>query len=424
MILPLLLDHVVKRKYMPKLLQINVTSNWGSTGRISEQCNQYAARKGWDVYAVYGRYSNPSKSKLIKTNTKWDVYEHYVESILLDNEGLASRSSTHRLIERIRSINPDIIHLHNIHDHWLNYKELFEFLNKTDIKVVWTFHDFWAITGHCHHFVQADCNRFMTECYDCPYTKGKLFPLLKRTERNFNLKKHLISANKNLTIVPVSEWVGDNVKRSFLKNKDIHVIPNGVDTGIFKPTEPSEIQKVSESFKRLQGKFVIMAVSSQWKSGSKGLGDYRAMAKMLKKDEVIVLVGVDDKVIATLPANMIGIKRTNNQQELAALYTRADVVCSFSSAETFGLTIVEGYACGTPAVVYDNTAPPTLITSKTGFVAPNHNYATAYTQIEQIRKNGKSHYFDACIALAREKYDKEKCFEKYIGLYEKLLNGK
>lgn len=409
---------------MPKLLQINVTSNWGSTGRIAEQCNEYAAKAGWECYTAYGRYANPSQFQAVAASSKLDVYEHYAEARLIDNEGLASRSSTRCLIEQIKQIAPDVVHLHNIHDHWFNYKKLFEFLNDTDIKVVWTFHDFWAITGHCAHFVQADCNRFMTECYDCPYTKGKLFPLLKRTKRNFNLKKQLFTANKNLTIVPVSEWVGDNVKRSFLKDKDIHVIPNGVDTEIFKPTESSENQEASEGFKRLRGKYVIMAVSSQWKSGAKGLDDYKAMSKMIKDDEVIVLVGVDDKVIEGLPSNMIGIKRTNNQKELAALYTRADVVCSFSSAETFGLTIVEGYACGTPAVVYDNTAPPTLITSKTGFVAPNHNYATAYTQIEQIRKNGKSHYSDACIALARENYDKEKCFGKYIDLYEMLLNGK
>lgn len=202
---------------MPKLLQINVTSNWGSTGRIAEQCNEYAAKAGWECYTAYGRYANPSQFQAVAASSKLDVYEHYAEARLIDNEGLASRSSTRCLIEQIKQIAPDVVHLHNIHDHWFNYKKLFEFLNDTDIKVVWTFHDFWAITGHCAHFVQADCNRFMTECYDCPYTKGKLFPLLKRTKRNFNLKKQLFTANKNLTIVPVSEWVGDNVKRSWAK---------------------------------------------------------------------------------------------------------------------------------------------------------------------------------------------------------------
>lgn len=367
---------------MSVILQINVTANWGSTGQIAESCNQYAAYYGWDIYFAYGRYMNPAKSQLIITNSKWDIYEHYAENNLFDNEGLASRRSTKRLINAIKRINPDIVHLHNIHDHWLNYKILFEYLNQTDIKLVWTFHDFWAITGHCSHFVQMGCSRFQTGCYACPYTKGKLLPLLKRTRRNYNLKKILFSANKNLTIVPVSEWVGDNVKKSFLKNKPIIVIPNGVNTDVFKPT-------YIDGRYLFNGKFVIMAVSSQWKSNSKGLEDYKAMAKMLQDDEIIVLVGVPDEVSKNLPKSIIGIRRTNNQQELAALYTRADVVCSFSEAETFGLTIIEGYACGTPAVVYNNTAPPSLITDDTGFVVPNKDYESAYHAIEQIRLKGK-----------------------------------
>lgn len=407
---------------MPKLLQINVTANWGSTGQIAETCNRFAARKGWEVYAAYGRYMNPGDSQLVCTSSKWDVYEHYAEHRIFDNEGLASRRCTKRLVEEIKCIQPDIVHLHNIHDHWLNYQILFEYLNQTDIKVLWTFHDFWAITGHCSHFVQANCNQFQTECVSCPYTKGKLLPLLKRTNRNFNLKRKLFTANNNLHIVSVSDWVGENVAKSFLKDKDLRVIHNGVDTEVFKPTK---FQEVSDGIRWFQEatdrKFVIMAVSSQWKSGSKGLDDYKAMAAMLKDDEVIVLVGVPVEIYKDLPPNIIGIKRTNNQQELAALYTHADVVCSFSSAETFGLTIVEGYACGTPAVVYDNTAPPSLITPKTGFVVTNGNNKHAYSAIQQIKLNGKQHYSEACISLAREKYDKDKCFEKYMELYEELV---
>lgn len=415
---------------MPRLLQINVTANWGSTGKIAELCNQYAARKGWEIYAAYGRYKNPGQSELVCTSNKWDVYEHYAEHRLLDNEGLASRDCSKHLVEEIRRVQPDIVHLHNIHDHWLNYRILFEYLNQTDIKVVWTFHDFWAITGHCSHFVQAECSQFMTECVDCPYTKGHLLPLVKRTKRNFNQKKQLFTANQNLHVVSVSDWVGENVAKSFLRDKDLRVIHNGVDTEVFKPTvyENENISNFSELLKtflnQVSGKFVIMAVSSQWKSGSKGLDDYKAMAKMLKDDEVIVLVGVPEDISKSFPENIIGIQRTNNQQELAALYTRADVVCSFSSAETFGLTIVEGYACGTPAVVYDNTAPPALITPETGYVVENHNYRMAYSAIQQIKQNGKHHYSNACITLAREKYNKDKCFEKYVELYEELLNGK
>lgn len=400
---------------MPKLLQINVTANWGSTGRIAEECNNYARAKGWETCFAYGRYSNLTKSVVIAgPSIKWDVYKHYIENLILDNEGLASRHVTHLLVKRIEELQPDIVHLHNIHDHWLNYKILFEYLNQTDIKLVWTFHDFWAITGHCSHFVQVRCSRFQTGCYACPYTNGKLLPLLKRTRRNYNLKKKLFSANKNLTIVPVSEWVGDNVRKSFLKDKSIVVIPNGVDTDVFKPT-------YMEGKYLFDGKFVIMAVSSQWKSHSKGLEDYKAMAKMLQDDEIIVLVGVPDEISKNFPKNVVGICRTNNQQELAALYTRADVVCSFSEAETFGLTIIEGNACGTPAVVYNNTAPPSLITAETGQVVPNKDYKSAYHAIENIRSKGKYAYSEACIRLVQEKNSKDKCFEKYINLYESLL---
>lgn len=400
-----------------KLLQINVTANWGSTGKIAEQIGLCAMAKGWESYIAYGRMVNPSKNKLIKIGSQLDVYEHYAESRFLDKEGLASRKSTKKFVQLVEDIKPDIVQLHNIHDHWLNYKILFEYLNQTDIKLVWTFHDFWTITGHCSHFVQVGCSRFQTGCYACPYTKGKLLPLLKRTRRNYNLKNILFSANKNLTIVPVSEWVGNNVKKSFLKDKPIFVIPNGVDTDVFKPT-------YMDGKYLFDGKFVIMAVSSQWKSNSKGLEDYKAMAKMLQDDEIIVLVGVTDEVSKNFPKNIVGIRRTNNQQELAALYTRADVVCSFSAAETFGLTIIEGNACGTPAVVYNNTAPPSLITAETGFVVPNKDYKSAYHAIEEIRSKGKYAYSEACIRFAQEKYSKDKCFEKYINLYENLIKHK
>ena len=166
-----------------------------------------------------------------------------------------------------------------------------------------------------------------------------------------------------------------------------------------------------------------MSVASQW-AFDKGLEDYKRISTMLKDDEVIVLVGVSDEIKKSLPHNIIGINRTSNAIELAALYTRADVITILSSAETFGLTVVEGYACGTPAVVYDNTATPSLITPETGFVVENHNYRMAYSAIQQIKLNGKQHYSEACISLAREKYNKDKCFEKYVELYEELLNGK
>lgn len=407
---------VVKRNSMPKLLQINITANWGSTGKIAELIGKSAVDKGWDSIIVYGERANPSSSALIHVGSGVNRFLHYSEQLLFDNEGQASRFVTKRFINEIKRISPDIIHLHNIHDHFLNYKILFTFLNSTDIPIVWTFHDFWAVTGRCYHFVTSDCYKWTTECQLCPQSK-RMLPANGDYVRAFFLqKKQLLTANNDLHIVAVSDWVGECVKKSFLGGKDLRVIYNGVDCSVFKPTAGFSHPKITEK------SFVLLAVSSQWKSKKKGLQDYLLLSKLLKENEVIVLVGVNKKIIAKLPDNIIGITNTNNQRELAAIYTRADVVLSFSQAETFGMTIVESYACGTPAVVYNNTALPALITSDTGFTVPNNDYKAAYEAIQTIKKNGKSHYTNNCIQLALSKYSLEACTANYIKLYETIIN--
>ena len=221
-------------------------------------------------------------------------------------------------------------------------------------------------------------------------------------------------ANNNLHIVAVSDWVGGQVKKSFLSNKDIRVIPNGINLNVFRSLSKSETDCMYE------GKFIILAVASQWKSG-KGFEDYIAMSSLLKDDELIVLVGVDEKIKKSLPDNIVGISRTNSQSELVSLYSRADVVTSFSSAETFGLTIVEAFACGTPVVAYNNTAQAILINEDTGYLVPTGDYSAAYQAIQSIREKGKQFYFDACQRLVAESYGEKQCTEKYVNLYNEIL---
>lgn len=356
-----------------------------------------------------------------------DSYLHYGEQSLFDNEGLCSRGATRRFICQVEKIKPDIVHLHNIHDHYLNYRILFEYLNKTDIKVVWTFHDFWPVTGHCMHFVSKDCHRYETGCYDCSMQKVYPKALIDRSHKNYELKKALFSENKHLTIVPVSEWVGEMTRKSFLKDKPIQVIHNGIDINVFKPT-PFSIYNDKEIKARMKGKYVILSVATQW-AFDKGLEDYKRISEMLADDEVIALVGVSDNIRQSLPHNIIGIGRTSNPTELAALYTRADVVTILSSAETFGLTVVEGFACGTPAIVYDNTAPPALITPKTGAVVKDKDYKAVYAKIQEFKTSTSAsstitfknlHSID-CRQRAMEYFDKDKQYEKYVKLYEELL---
>lgn len=407
---------------MPKLLQINVTANWGSTGKIAEQIGLCAMQKGWESYIAYGRNCNPSSSHLIRIGTEYDVYAHFIVQRLLDNEGLCSRRATHELVRTIEALKPDIVHLHNIHDHYLNYEILFRYLNRTDVRVVWTMHDFWGVTGHCMHFVAAGCDAYRTGCRDCPMRRVYPKTVLDRSSRNFELKRRLFAANENLVLVPVSEWVGEMLRYSFLKDKRIRVIPNGIDVDRFKPTSGFLHPDITDA------DYVILGVASKW-SREKGLDDYIALSRILPEGYAIVLVGMTDAQIRELTrecgggaCKVIGLGRTESDTELAALYSRADVVTVLSNAETFGLTVVEGYACGTPAIVYDNTAPPLLITENTGRVVKTGDVEMLCLVIGELRSSKfKERYGADCRRYALEHFDRNGCFERYLDLYDELL---
>lgn len=389
---------------MPIVLQINATANWGSTGKIAEQINLKAMELGWDCYIAYGRSCNPSKSKLIKVGKMINVYEHYIENRLFDNEGLASRIPTKRLIKQIKELKPDIIHLHNIHDHWLNYKILFEYLNTTNIPIVWTQHDCWAFTGGCMHFVHSNCEKWKTECKECPQKRR----FVDGSKRNYALKKTLFGENKNLTIVPVSEWISNFVKESFLKDKRIQVIHNGVDLKTFKPQESKNASK-----------FEILAVSSVWNK-SKGLYDIFKLRDLLSEEYNITIVGLSAEQLKNLPKGIRGIQRTQNIQELATLYSSANVFINPTYADTFPTVNIEALACGTPVITYKTGGSPEAIDSKTGIVVELGNINAIADAIKTVKENPFSS--KNCRQRAVDFFDKNNCFDKYIYLYNELLN--
>ena len=202
---------------MKKLtLQINTVANSGSTGRIAEGIGLSAMNNGFESYIAYGRWAMPSKSQLIKIGNKKDYLWHGIESRIFDNHGLASCRATKNFLHAVDEINPSIIHLHNIHGYYLNYPILFQYLAKKKIPVVWTLHDCWAFTGHCVHYDFCGCDRWKTQCHHCP--QKKTYPasfIFDRSSKNYIQKKYFFNLLKNMTIVPVSQWLSDQVADSF-----------------------------------------------------------------------------------------------------------------------------------------------------------------------------------------------------------------
>lgn len=400
---------------MPTLLQINVTANWGSTGKIAEQIGLCAMEHGWKSYIAYGRMMNPSKSKLIKIGSQIDVYEHYVESKFLDNEGLASRHATIKFIEKIEEIKPDIVHLHNIHDHYLNYKLLFTYLAKLNIPVIWTQHDQWATTGHCMYTV-CECERWKEDCHDCPLSRWFSWD---RSRRNYQLKKLLMAEITSLTIVPVSEWLGNIIRQSHLKTRPIQVIHNGIDIHTFSP----QITTIYERYGICPGKIIILGVAAVWDE-RKGLRDFYALAERLDKERyAFVIIGklTEKKSVKDNCCQMVFIDRTQNALELAQWYSAASIFVNPTYQDNYPTTNLESLACGTPVITYKTGGSPEAIDEKTGIVVEQGDVNGLADAIMKLKDSPLS--AEDCRKRAEEHFDKNKCFEKYIELYTHLING-
>ena len=403
---------------MKTLLQINTVVNSGSTGRIAEEIGQTVKLSGWKSYIAYGRHARTSQSELIKIGSDWDIMMHGLQTRLFDRHGFASIAATRKFVKQIKKINPDIIHLHNIHGYYINIEILFRYLKDANIPVVWTFHDCWPMTGHCAHFTFVGCDKWKTQCFSCPQKKdypGSYF--LDRSKQNHKLKRKLFTSVNDMTIVPVSNWLADIVKQSYLKDYPIRVINNGIDVNVFSPQGRDGI-KLKYG---LVDKFILLGVATEWER-RKGLHDFIELSKTLKDDEIIILVGLKEDQIKILPENIIGITRTESTQELVEFYSSADVVMNISYEETFGLTTVEGFACGTPGIVYNTTASPELVDDSTGLIVDPGDIKGLVKAITQIKEKGKQSYSEACVKRAHRLYRKEDRYREYIELYEELLN--
>lgn len=400
-----------------KLLFINSVLSYGSTGRIVEDiCNHVSAEGSVCLVAHGVKYHKYSQYDNYVLGSKKDLFWHEFNSFIGDSHGLASKKATRELIGHISSYQPDVIHLHNIHGYYLNYPILFDYLSSVNTPIVWTLHDCWSITGHCSHFDFIGCDRWKTGCGHCPGLS--VYPrslFVDRSARNWRLKKECFtSVQDRLTIVPVSNWLESFVRQSFLKDAAIQTIHNGVDIETFSPKEVSS-QKDKYS---LGDKKVVLGVALPWTS-RKGFEDMIQLADILPSDEYqVMMVGLSDKQLKHLPSNIIGVKRTNSAAELAELYSLATVFVNPTYEDNFPTVNIEALACGTPVISYRTGGSPEAIDDETGILVEKGDVAGMASAVASVDK----HAFSApCRTRALRLFDKDKCFEKYIRLYERLL---
>ena len=332
-----------------KIVQIN-TFSYKATGHIMMDIHQLLMKQGYDSYVCWGRGRPANNSHEIVISDNIGVKFHGIYTRLLDKTGFASFRATKKLLRRLDEIKPDIIHLHNIHGYYLNIELLFNYIREHNINVVWTLHDCWPMTGHCAWFDMCGCEKWKTGCFNCeqldtyPVSKG-----LDNSKWNWNKKKALFT-HLNLTIVTPSQWLKDIVQKSYLKDYRCEVINNGIDLNVFKPAGNSDTEKIRKKY-NLDDRKIVLGVASEW-TPRKGLLDFLKLSEMMQ-DVQFVVVGLTEKQLKEMPQNIKGIKRTENQKELSALYTIADIFFNPTYEDNFPTTNLEALACGTPVITYD-----------------------------------------------------------------------
>lgn len=399
-----------------KILQINAVSGIRSTGRTCVEIADYLNKNGDEGYIAYS--DGPPYRKGYKIGSTAEKKLHGLLSRVFGTQAYFSKSGTRKLINYMKRIKPDVVHLRNLHGNYINLELLLSYLAENDIPTVLTLHDCWFYTGKCTHYTIDNCYKWQSECFDCSRIhKDNPSWFLDRSKKMYWDKKGWFGKIPRLAVVGVSDWITNEARKSLLSSaKIVTRIYNWIDPDVFKPINADNFR----SSLGLNNKFIILGVASGW-SNAKGLDKFIELAGMIPQDMIIILVGAMN-INMQLPANILHIKETHNVEQLVEYYSMADVLVNLSLQESFGKVTVEALACGTPAIVINSTANPEIIGKGCGYVIEKLDINSVYNAILKVKRLGKGFFSLKCIEYAKVNFDKNSRINDYVKLYYHLLN--
>lgn len=394
-----------------KIVQINTVCGTGSTGKITVDLYNIADSAGCTPIIAFGRGTAPENIKSFKIGNTLDFGCHVLVNFFLGKSGFGSKMVTRRFLKWLDHINPDILHLHNLHGFYIHVGMLFEYIKSHNIPIVWTLHDCWPLTGQCAHFDYAGCDKWRSACHHCPiYRSDYPYSLFRDNSRqNFIMKKSAFTGVKNMTIVTPSNWLADIVRKSYLQEYPVKVIPNGINLEIFKPADG-----------QTSAPKIVLCVANVW-TKRKGLDFILKLSDMLDDTYHIVLIGLSKKQQSKIQSKygkrITAITRTANQTELAKWYQRAYVYVNPTLEDNFPTTNLEALACGTPVITFNTGGSPESITEKCGIVVEKGNIDKLKEAILSLEKRT-----EITSLLCRQQalnYNRNICFKEYLKIYAK-----
>lgn len=398
-----------------KIVEINGT-NYSSTGNIMLSIASKARKEGFEVFTCC---KDSKKSREFSYENQIYIgnrFERIFSECLAYLTGYGNYFNiigTKKFLKKLDTIKPDLIHLHVMHDTYINLELLFSYIKDNNIPVVWTMHDCWAFTGKCPYFDSANCNKWVAGCYKCSLLKKYPETKMDKTKLLWNKKKEWFNVN-NMTIVTPSNWLANLVKKSFLRNHTIQVINNGIDLNRFMPVQSN----LKEQYK-INDKYVVLGVGYNW-SDRKGLDALIELSKRLNNNYKIVLVGTNVQIDKILPNNIISIHRTYSQKELIKIYSIADVFVNPTKEDNFPTVNIEALACGIPVITYNTGGSIEAIDNKTGVIVNKGDIDSLVKETIRICES-KPFNKEDCINRAKE-FNSENKYLEYVELYKRILN--
>ena len=398
-----------------KVLQINAVYGQGSTGTIVRDIEKMCEESGIECYVA-----SPDK-KVLKAKHGYvigNTLDHKIHALLSRIHGKQAYYShipTRNLIRWIDEIKPEIVHLHNLHSNYIHLNMLLHYLAEKDIKTIVTLHDCWFLTGGCFHYTAAGCDKWLTNCKNCPKKKEDTPAFFsKQSAKILADRKKFLLAIPHLYITGVSQWMANEALKTFLKDTPDYVITNGIDMEVFKPT-PSDFRKRLG----LEDKYIILGPASKWllSVNKQVMAEF---SSIMQPDEVLLLFGVTN-AIDNLPDNIITYGYTKNREELAQLYTMVDVFANVTREDSLSLINVEAQACGTPVVTFNQTGPKETVDDINSFNVPVGDVHKLYEAVQKVRKQTTEDTVTQCVQFVHEKYEVYNTYKKYIELYKSII---
>lgn len=397
-----------------KVLQINATYGYGSTGLIMKDIGDTLVASGNEAYFAY-QSANGSFPNGYAVGSLFDRKVHALLCRILGRQGYYSHIPTKKLIRHIEKIKPDVVHLHNLHSNYVHLNNLLKYLGENDIPTVITLHDCWYFTGKCFHYIDVGCDRFKSGCGNCPKRMTPPASLVFDCSASVLADRNkYLHAIPRLKIVGCSEWIFGEAKKGIMKDLDVSSIRNGVDTSIFKPQNKSE----AKCELGLSDKFVILGMANKWLQPSNAEFFERIKASLTENDRIL-LVGCTEGQLHALrdEDKIVAVGFIKGRESMAKHYAASDVFLNVTHADTLPTVNMECICSGTPVITYKSCGSPETVPDGCGYIVEENDIGAMLDKVQLLKQNSLEHFAE----IGLESFDKNLCYKAYVEKYEEII---